>query len=50
MEKWLKERCLNCNIYDLLTFNLDLQTFSDSLRVCENEDLWDEIVWGLSPY
>tara|TARA_B100001029_G_C14839131_1_gene327331 strand:- start:21 stop:446 length:426 start_codon:yes stop_codon:yes gene_type:complete len=41
-----KERCLNCNIYDLLTFNLDLQTFSDSLRVCENEDLWDEIVWG----
>ena len=41
-----KEECLNCNTYNMLDFNGDLQTSTGTLRTCEQDDVWDDIVWG----
>ena len=38
-------QCLNCNLYELDTFEGDLNNFYDTLIICENSQLWEEITW-----
>ena len=45
-----KPRCLNCTNYNMLEFNGNLDNFIDSLYFCEDDDTWDEIVWGEYSY
>ena len=40
-----KEVCLNCNTYDLKKFTGDLDNFYSNFIVCENDAMWDNIVW-----
>tara|TARA_Y100000814_G_C12067121_1_gene311709 strand:- start:114 stop:569 length:456 start_codon:yes stop_codon:yes gene_type:complete len=38
-------QCLNCNSHELDTFEGDLNNFYDTLIICENSQLWEEIIW-----
>ena len=40
-----KELCFNCNTYTLETFIGELDNFNTSFFVCENDEMWDNIVW-----
>lgn len=49
-----KQVCLSCNTYDLYSFNQNivqygnefLNSFNDSIFLCETDDTWDDIVWA----
>jgi len=41
-----KEECLNCNTYNMLEFTGNIETHTGTLRTCEQDDMWDDIVWG----
>lgn len=41
-----QDRCLNCDIYEMLDFEGNLEDFYESILVCEGDHMWDEIVWG----
>ena len=41
-----KEECLNCNTYNMLQFKGDLGDSTGTFFICENDDMWDDIVWG----
>ena len=43
-----KEECLDCNTYNMDDFNGDLTNPKDVFYICENDDLWDYIIWGNS--
>tara|TARA_B100000965_G_scaffold373786_1_gene364486 strand:+ start:50 stop:487 length:438 start_codon:yes stop_codon:yes gene_type:complete len=45
-----QESCLYCNTYDIFEFNGDIENYNDSLFVCEQDDMWDEIVWNIEDY
>ena len=40
-----KEHCFICNTYDISEFNGDLNNFYSTFSVCENDDMWEEIIW-----
>ena len=41
-----KESCLNCNTYNMFDFDGELEDYTGEFKVCENDDMWDDIVWG----
>ena len=41
-----KEACLNCTTYNMFDFDGQLEDYTGELKVCENDDMWDDIVWG----
>ena len=43
-----KEVCLTCNTYNIVSFNGDLKNFYSSFAVCENDDMWGEIIWDIN--
>ena len=41
-----KEECLDCNTYNMYDFNGDLTNIKESIYLCENDDMWNYIIWG----
>ena len=40
-----KELCRTCNTYNLESYQGELDNFYGTFLVCEQDDMWDEIVW-----
>ena len=45
-----KETCYYCKNYDLDNIDTQLENYKTSFYLCENDDLWDEIIWQDNDY
>ena len=45
-----RETCFSCRNYDFQTYNQDLDNFKTSFKMCEFDNIWDDITWYNNDY